>query len=72
MKKTLVMGIFAISLLAACGGAKEEEGKEPTVCECITAKGAPPAGCDKVAGGMSEEEFAKAYDECKGNESPEE
>ncbi|MCB0478640.1 MAG: hypothetical protein KDC84_10775 [Crocinitomicaceae bacterium] len=66
MKKLMILTVVSAGLvLASCGG-EEEKKADPTFCDCINAKGAPPAGCDKVIPkDISDEEFEKKYDECK-------
>ncbi|MEZ4936646.1 MAG: hypothetical protein R2799_03545 [Crocinitomicaceae bacterium] len=66
MKKLIyVLALGGVFLFASCGG-EEEKKAEPTFCDCINAKGAPPAGCDKVVPkDLSDEEFEKKYEECK-------
>lgn len=67
MKKQ-ILGLLLVSAVAlsSCGGEEEKKEDLPTFCECVTAKGAPPAGCDKVVDeDMSEEEFDEKYRKCK-------
>lgn len=69
MKKLITLSIFSIALIiSSCGSSEEKKTEAPTWCDCVNAKGAPPAGCKEVTAdveNMTPEEFAAKKDECK-------
>ena len=59
-------------MVTSCGAEeKSEPVKELTFCECMDAKGPPPAGCSHLQG-LSEAEFEAEYNKCKDAESEDE
>ena len=67
--KKLILPIALALLVTACGTEeKTEPVKELTFCECIEAKGPPPAGCSHLDK-LSEAEFEAEFNKCKDAES---